>query len=90
MSEHFFEIKFADLRVGHVIVDFQGARHTVTAIGDWETFDDVWDPKKGDVVSEQGRRLFTDTYSEGQGYTKQDMKTVRFRIVREHTPHWER
>jgi len=76
---------FEELAVGDAIIDIQGKRHTITEIGDWEVFDDVWDEEHGDVVSARGRRLYTDTYPkggivDGQAYTEADMTTTLFRV----------
>lgn len=76
---------FEELAVGDMIIDIQGKQHTITEIGDWETFDDVWDEEHGGVVSARGRRLYTDTYPkggivDGHAYTEADMTTTSFRV----------
>jgi len=96
MSEHFFSgLRFDELHAGMVLVDQQGARHTITEITGWEEHDDWWDEEKGDTYSAPGRTIYTDTYPKngvvsGQTYSKDEVKNAKFTIVRERTPFWER
>lgn len=79
---------FDQLVPGDVIIDIQGARHTITEIGGWEHMDDIWDEELGDVISGQGRRIYTDTYPKGgivsgQSYTAAEIAAARFNIGQE-------
>lgn len=68
--------KFHWLEVGDVIVDAQGARNAIIAIGDeWEDTE-VYD--RGEVTVEWAKRIFTDTYPEGRLITKSEMNDASF------------